>query len=502
MARVPKKHEVTRDLLDSLSEALVLLDPALEVFEWNSPMEHLSGVMRADAVGRNAESVLPLFRDPALAPLVRRALAGETPGTVELPHTTHGDERVLWLEARCVPWRDGEGRVAGAAAFFTDVSDPQRRALLLHAMEAIGQSLTSSLDLNEVLDTIVGKALEVMGAESAMVVLGDTAASEFRVMRAAGRLSQQYAVVGTIPIGGGPISVAVREGRTVATRNVLTDSKLWLAPARRADIEREGFKATAAAPLAAKDRILGALVVHYWSEHTFGSEEIAALEFLAKQAAIAIRNASLYEAEHAEAARIRALTTVNRRISSALELDALLRAISESAAELTGARLATFWLADEQRRILSFTSGTVPEMSESFSPRIMSYDQGGVGWVARHHTPLVVDDMLADERLVNRAWTERWGIRSFVGYPVLAGEELLAVMALGHSEPLRFGKDKQDLIDLFLAQAAIAIQNARLYREAQRRRDVAEVLARLARELTSTLEVEPMAKLLARGAAD
>ena len=141
--------------------------------------------------------------------------------------------------------------------------------------------------------------------------------------------------------------MAVREGRTVATRNILTDSTLWLAPARRADIEREGFKATAAAPLAAKDRILGALVVHYWTERTFGSEEIAALEFLAKQAAIAIRNASLYEAEHAEAARIRALTAVNRRISSALELDALLRTISESAAELTGARLATFWLADE-----------------------------------------------------------------------------------------------------------------------------------------------------------
>jgi len=502
MARVPKKHEGVKGLLDNLSEALVVLDPALEVLEWNSSMEHLTGVTRIDAVGRHAESVLPLFRDASLGPLVRRALAGETPETVELPHTTPGADRPIWLEARCVPWRDAEGQVAGAAAFFTDVSDPQRRALLLHAMEAIGQSLTSSLDLNEVLDTIVGKALEVMGAESAMVVLGDTAASEFRVMRAAGRLSQQYAAVGAIPIGGGPISVAVREGRTVATRNVLTDSKLWLAPARRADIEREGFKAAAAAPLAVKDRILGALVVHYWTERTFGSEETAALEFLAKQAAIAIRNASLYEAEHAEAARIRALTTVNRRISSALELDALLRTISESAAELTGARLATFWLADEQRRTLSFTSSSVAEMMATYSPTIMTYDQGGTGWVARHREPLIVDDMLGDERLVNRAWTERWGIRSFAGYPVLAGDELLAVMSLGHTEPLRFGKDKLDLIDLFLAQAAIAIQNARLFREAKRRRDVAEVLARLARELASTLEVEPIAKLLARGAAE
>src|SRR5437899_2490521 len=501
MARVPRKREVIKGLLDSLSEALVVLDPALEVIEWNAAMERLSGIPRADALGRNAESTFTLFRDAAIGSLIRRALAGETPETLELPHTAPDDDRVVWLAARCVPWRE-EGDVGGAAVFFTDVSDQQRHALLLLAMEAIGQSLTSSLDLNEVLDTIVGKALEVMGAESAMVVLGDATAAEFRVMRAAGRLSGQYAQVGVIPVGGGPISVAVREGRTVTTRNILNDSKLWLAPARRADIEREGFKASAAAPLAAKDRIIGALAVHYWTERSFGREETAALEFLAKQAAIAIRNASLYEAEHADAARVRALTTVNRRISSALELDALLRAISESAAELTGARLATFWLADEQRRILSFTSGTVPEMIESFSPRVMPYDQGGVGWVARHHAPLVIDDMLADERLVNRAWTERWGIRSFVGYPVLAGEELLAVMALGHTEPLRFGKDKQDLIDLFLAQAAIAIQNARLYREAQRRRDVAEVLARLARELTSTLEVEPIAKLLARGAAD
>ena len=63
-----------------------------------------------------------------------------------------------------------------------------------------------------------------------------------------------------------------REGRTIATRNILTDPKLWLAPLRRADIEREGFKATVAAPLAAKDRILGALVVHYWTERSFGSE--------------------------------------------------------------------------------------------------------------------------------------------------------------------------------------------------------------------------------------
>src|SRR3989449_10963998 len=96
MPSVPKKHEVTGDLLDSLSEALVVLDPALEVLEWNASMEHLTGVTRADAVGRRADTVLPLFGDASLASLVSRAAAGETPETIELPHTTPGDDRSRW----------------------------------------------------------------------------------------------------------------------------------------------------------------------------------------------------------------------------------------------------------------------------------------------------------------------------------------------------------------------------------------------------------------------
>jgi GAF domain-containing protein len=46
----------------------------------------------------------------------------------------------------------------------------------------------------------------------------------------------------------------------------------------------------------------------------------------------------------------------------------------------------------------------------------------------------------------------------------------------------------RDIIEMFVAQAAVAVQNARLYQEARRRRDVAESLARVARQLTGTLE--------------
>src|SRR3989449_2515739 len=86
------------------------------------------------------------------------------------------------MRARCVPWRDAAGAVVGVVGFLVDVTDRRRSLLFLRAIEAIGQSLTSSLDLDQVLDTIVGKALEVMGAESALVVSWDGMAPEFRVL--------------------------------------------------------------------------------------------------------------------------------------------------------------------------------------------------------------------------------------------------------------------------------------------------------------------------------
>src|SRR3989449_5073872 len=128
------------------------------------------------------------------------------------------------MRARCVPWRDAAGAVVGVVGFLVDVTDRRRSALFVRAIEAIGQSLTSSLDLDQVLDTIVGKALEVMGAEAALVVSWDGMAPEFRVMRATGRLSREYAKRGVIPVGSGPMSRAILEARPVTTRNILTDS--------------------------------------------------------------------------------------------------------------------------------------------------------------------------------------------------------------------------------------------------------------------------------------
>jgi PAS domain S-box-containing protein len=657
-------RQLSQTLIQSVEEAVIITDGRLAILDWNAAMERLTGVSRERAIGRHAREVAPFLRQATLGEHLEHALRGEVVATGEVACRI-SERREGWLEARYLPWREEDGHVAGVIGFHSDVTERHHRAAVIRAIEAIGHSLTSTLDLNEVLDTIVNKALEVMSAESALVASWDGHSPAFTVMRAAGRLSRMYSEAGPIPVSGGPLSRAVLQSRPVTTSNILSDEDTWLTADRRAQIDREGFKAVAAAPLESKGRVHGALVVHYWTERTFGDDDRAALMLLAKQAAVAIdnarvfadatrraerlrelvavsqsvnasldprdvmvriahaaaaispgalaavdvfdaerrtlrvaarssdaldgllaerpydaglrglvtvsrapvlvaeplkhpatlalewwrqrpglsyygvpialgdtlvgvlnyyrahgvpeleeqealrllavqagvafRNASLYENEHRQTARIRTLAAVNQRLSSALALGGLLREISESAAQLTRVRFVSFWLADERLRELSFHGGSVPEIAADFPHRTVSYDVGGVGWIARHRASLVVDDVESDGRIANREWWARWGLRSFVGYPVVAGDALLAILVLSHSEPVRFDPETGDVIDMFVAQASVAVQNARLYREAERRRDVAEILARLGRELTDALDVKTLAQVISRG---
>src|SRR3989475_9857347 len=211
------------EILETLDDGLLVTDLHLTIVQWNAAMERLSGLPRGSALGRNADRLLPLFDAIGLPRYLRQAIGGEARFSAEAPG--HDGAATIRIEARCVPLTDRYGHVAGVAAFLVDATERQRRAVFARAMETIGRSLASSLDLNEVLDTIANTAMEVMAAQSALEASGDGKAREFRVLRAVVRLSAEYANRGSIPYAGGPISRAVLESRPVTTPNLRSEER-------------------------------------------------------------------------------------------------------------------------------------------------------------------------------------------------------------------------------------------------------------------------------------
>ncbi|MGH7309732.1 MAG: PAS domain-containing protein, partial [Candidatus Rokuibacteriota bacterium] len=161
----PRDRSLLWGLVDTIDGGLLVVDVELAVMHWNAALERLTGLAREAACGRNLKNLVPALDAIALPQHMNEALLGEVSFTAELASGP--------VDVRCVPLRAEDGHVVGVASFLTDVSERQRRTLIVRAMEAVGRSLASTLDLNQVLDTIVNKTLEVMAADSALVVSRD-----------------------------------------------------------------------------------------------------------------------------------------------------------------------------------------------------------------------------------------------------------------------------------------------------------------------------------------
>ena len=487
-------------LIDALDDGVVVTDASLGIVAWNAAMERLTGVAAGDAVARPAASLLGFLRDVDVAAHLSRALHGVRCSTGDVRFDV-GD-RTGWLEARYTPWLGDGGAVAGVVVTHVDVTDRKQRTTFVRALEAVGQSLTASLQLDEALDSIVARAVDVMRGDAALVVSWDGTAPAFTVMRAAGRLSAEYAAEGGIPVGGGPISRSILEGAVVTTSNILSDGATWLSGERRAQIEREGFKAVAAAPLRSNGRVHGALVVHYWSERLFDMQDVAALRLLAEHAALAIDNARLYADATRRAERLRELAEVEQLVAESLVVDDVLRRIAQATARLLDAPVVQVWTADPQQRVLHLSAVSVePGAPEVRMPRTVAFGQGNVGHTAEAKTQLYVEDIANDPRSLAAEWARETGIRHMLAVPVLSGDDLLGVLTVRSRHGAISTPENRALATSFAARAAVAMQHARMYADAVRRAGRLRTLVAISHSITASLDSGDVMQRIARAAA-
>ena len=192
--------------------------------------------------------------------------------------------------------------------------------------------------------------------------------------------------------------------------------------------------------------------------------------------------------------RLRALADVNAALSQQLDLEPLLNQITLALAQLTGARNVVFWEVDGARvRLVRRAWSSHPSISADDLPPALPFDEGGTGWVASHRQALFIEDIMRDPRIQSKQWAAGQGLFSFVGVPVVSGDDLLGVLTLNLLREDLPAEDDHEILTSFASQAAVAVRNARLFAEATRRRREAEELAQGARMLTESLDVTEVA---------
>src|SRR5688572_11143491 len=196
--------------------------------------------------------------------------------------------------------------------------------------------------------------------------------------------------------------------------------------------------------------------------------------------------------------RLRVLVNAGISLSSELSLDALLQRIVETAAEITGARYAALGVIDRTGQALErfLTTGINPEAHAAIGD--LPHGRGILGVLIRDAQPLRLHDIADDPRSVGFPHNHP-PMRSFLGVPiVLRGVAYgnLYLTEKGGGED--FGDEYLELVQLLAAQAAVAIENARLYENSTRWLRQLESLNEVGMALASELELEPLLSLVAR----
>jgi len=295
---------------------------------------------------------------------------------------------------------------------------------------------------------------------------------------------------------------AVRGRAVVHIPDVLADPKYEAKDAARAG----NYRSVLAVPMLREGQVVGAIWVARADPGVFADSKIELLKTFADQAVIAIENVRLFNELKARTAQLgqsvdelKALGEVGQAVGSTLDLGTVLRTIVSHATHLAGMDGGSIWEYDEtgEEFHLHATDRLPDALVEVLRATPFKKGEGALGRMALTGEPVEIHDF-ADDRTYRsrvRDVIVRSGFRSVLAVPLLREDHLLGALAVNRKVPGEFDPQVIGLLKTFATQSALAIQNARLFREIEDKsrqletasRHKSEFLANMSHELRTPL---------------
>jgi sigma-B regulation protein RsbU (phosphoserine phosphatase) len=327
------------------------------------------------------------------------------------------------------------------------VSPPNIQEIVVTLFE-LGREVTSVLDLDELLQKIPQLIARLTKFNSFAVYLLDPDRGELSIAYSVG-YPEEVARTRRVKVGQGIVGAAVAERRPILVNNVQLDPRyVEVVPGSNAEL---------VVPLRRKGRVVGALTLLGDNVGQFTDTDEAMLRQFAVHVAIAIENARLFEHERRFTSTLQTLSEIAREFGAILDLDELLLRIAQLTRRLVDYRTFAILLLNEGTNELEVKTD-VRLGDAALLPRV-KLGTGLVGYAALHKQPVLVPDVSVDPRYIKVVDDAR----SELVIPLLLKDRCIGVFDLESPELNAFHKDHVEILTLLASQAAVAIENARLY---------------------------------------
>jgi two-component system, sensor histidine kinase PdtaS len=343
-----------------------------------------------------------------------------------------------------------------------------RQKAELSGLHRVISAANSTLELDTSMQTVVETVAEVTGVEACSIYLYDKTTNDL-TLRATQGLNP--AAIGQIrvPMGEGVTGWAAREGRPIAVHDVHREPHFQIDPS----LEEDRFHSMLAVPIvlfsaerwSRADKLQGVITIQTYGPRDFTPEEIKFVETVAGELAFFIVNAQLYQQTgdqlHQKVQELTSLQQVSKRIAEQLNLEEVLRLIVAKAVELARVDRADIFRCDQDDQLeLAATHGG------SRRDGVLHF----IAQAVREGRPLAVLNAYSDSRFPDLAQVAVIeGFHSLFCMPLRVQQNrIIGAICLYTREARHFDYEQVRLLSTFADEAAIAIENARLYDESQR----------------------------------
>jgi len=265
-------------------------------------------------------------------------------------------------------------------------------------------------------------------------------------------------------------------GQVVSTQDTIVVGDISLEPNYVEVVP--GMASTLAVPLVHKGKPIGALNVLSRSRDMYSERDAAILRQFAAHVALALANARLFEQQRLDAEAFETLAEIGRDVAALMDLDELLSRIAQLTRRVVDYRTFGILLLNDSTKELEM------KVAVQFGDRValpkVPLGEGLVGYSALHREAVLVPDVAKDPRYIKVVED----VRSELVVPMLLKERCVGVFDLESPELDAFTKRDVEILTLLASQAAVAIENARLYEE------VSQTEARLEKELRFARRVQ------------
>jgi hypothetical protein len=327
--------------------------------------------------------------------------------------------------------------------------------VLAEALRDISVMLTSSLNLDQVFEGILNHVARVVPYDAASILLIRGEAVEVAHVR-----GFDPSLIGLqFPLQRPNLLRIIETGQPV----MIDDTRTYDAWVETS--ETSWIRSDLAAAIRVGAEIIGFLSLDRDTPYAFTAEHVERLQTFADQAGIAVQNARLFEAEHTQRRMAESLREVAAVLNATLDRDVVLAKIMEQLRRVIHYDGAGILLHEGDALVIS---GGIAFQQHSLAighPIPLSSNDPAVR-VFVDQRPLVLSDVRADPDWIDVPGTEY--IKAFVGVPLLLGEKAIGILTIDSSEAGSYGDEDAHTLQAFANQAALAIENTRLYDEAQR----------------------------------